>query len=156
MCVLVYNKLMVQIDKLEGKNIDLILTDFFNDETKSWFVPAFLYKIVLHNTNIAVGSCDARIGYSENLFYGGNLGFFIKESYRGNGYAVEAVRLLEKVFKDNGMKEVYITNSPDNNSSIRVCEKVGAKFIKLVEVPEEHEIRKEGGEVYKNIWLLKV
>ena len=146
---------MVIIDYLKGKKIDLKLNKAVDGDDSKGYVPALLYNIVLTGTDTIVGRCDARIGYNENIYYGGHLGYSVKEEYRGNGYAVEAVELLKTVFKANDIHWVYITNNPDNHPSIRVCEKVGAKFIKLVELPEYNSQRVELGEVFKNIWELK-
>ena len=150
-----YNESMEIIEKLEGKKIDLVLNKVMEGDDKKGYVPALLYKMVLHNTNEVVGFCDARIGYNENIYYGGHIGYSVREEYRGNGYAVEAVELLKKVFKANDMRWIYITNNPDNHPSIRVCEKAGARFVKLVELPEYNEQRVEMGELFKNIWELK-
>ena len=40
------------------------------------------------------GQCDLRIGYSEGVYYGGNIGYRVEEPYRGNHYAGKACRLL--------------------------------------------------------------
>lgn len=146
---------MEVITKLQGKKIDLVLNKFVEGDDDKGYVPALLYNIVLHETDVLVGRCDARIGYNENIYYGGHLGYSVKEEYRGNGYAVEAVELLKQVFKANNIRHIYITNNPDNHPSIRVCEKVGAKFVKLVELPEYNSQRVELGEMFKNIWELK-
>ena len=146
---------MEVINKLEGKKIDLVLNKVVEGDEQRGYVPALLYNIVLAGTETVVGRCDARIGYNENLYYGGHLGYSVKEEFRGNGYAVEAVELLKKVFRANNMRWVYITNNPDNHPNIRVCEKVGARFIKLVELPEYNNQRVELGETFKNIWELK-
>ena len=143
------------IQRLIGKKIDLVLNKMVDADDERGFVPALLYNIVLHGTDEIVGCCDARIGYNENIYYGGHLGYSVKEEHRGNGYAVEAVELLKQVFKANNIRHIYITNNPDNHPSIRVCEKVGAKFIKIVELPEYNNQRIELGETFKNIWELK-
>lgn len=147
---------MVKLDIIEGKKIDLVLDRFFEEDQDKKIVPTFLYYVLLHNTSTIIGHCSASLGFNEQILYVGNIGFEIFPEFRGNGYAVETVLLLKKVFKVNHMNEAYITNNIDNNASIRVCEKVGAKFLKMVEIPEDNERRIECGEFFKNIWLLEI
>ena len=144
------------IEFISGNKVDLSLNRVVEKDVKNNIMPSQRYDILLHDTKIIVGRCDARIGYSEDLYYGGHTGFYVKEEYRGNGYAVEAVELLKIVFKENKMKWIYITNNPDNTSSIRVCQKLGAKFIKVVDLPEGNAMRVNDEEYYKNIWKLKI
>ena len=47
---------------------------------------------------------------------------------------------------------MYITNSPDNTNSKRVCEKLNAKFLGLYELPLDNAMRVEDGETHKNIF----
>ncbi len=143
------------IDKLEGKKIDLVLDKFIEENKEKGYLPALMYHIVLKGTNNIVGHCSAKIGYNEFMYYAGHTGFSVNENYRRQGFATEAVNLIKKVFKANGMNWIYITNNPDNQGSIRVCEKVGAKFVKMMEFSEQ-ELRKFAVEdSYKNIWELK-
>ena len=144
---------MVIIDKLEGERIDLVLS---NIATKNDNYGTLLYDICLKVSGIKVGMCDVRLGYNEELYYIGNIGFSIKEEHRGNGFAVEAVDLIKKIFRMNNMNRIYIVNNPDNHACIRVCEKLGAKFIKLVDIPKHLRIALDDEESYKNIWELKV
>ena len=144
------------LDKIEGKSIDLILDEVVQENKEKGYPAAIMYKIVLKGTNIIVGHCSAKIGYSEILYYAGHTGFSVKEEYRGKGFATEAVILLKKVFKANNMYWIYITNNPDNQASIRVCEKIGAKFIKLVEFSEQDLKRFAVQDSFKNIWQLKI
>ena len=89
------------------------------------------------------------------MYYFGHIGYSVKEEYRGNGYAVDAVNLVKKVFKINNFNMIYITNNPDNNASIRFCEKLGAKLIKMMEFKEEDLKNFIVKDSFKNIWELK-
>ena len=42
------------------------------------------------------------------------------------------------------MKELFITCTPDNHPSQRVCEKIGAKFREMVDVPDGHDLYQRG------------
>ena len=148
---------MVQIlKKIKGKKIDLVFDEFIEENIEKGYPPAIMYNIVLKATKEIVGHCSAKIGYNEILYYAGHVGFSVKEEFRGNGYATEAVNLIKKVFKLNKMSWIYITNNPDNNASVRVCEKVGAKFVKMMEFPEQDLKRFAVQDSYKNIWELNL
>lgn len=144
------------INKIQGEEIDLVLNKYYEAIPEKGWVPKFIYNIVLHNTKTIIGECEARIGDTPNLFYNGHIGYAIKSEFRGNGYAGKAVILLLEVFKSKNLTKIYITNSPENISSRRVCEKIGAKFIGLFELPEDNPMRLEDGETHKNIFLIEL
>ena len=98
----------------------------------------------------------SKIGTTDNLFYNGHIGYAINQEYRGNGYAGKAVELLLKVCKENGLDKVYITNSPDNAKSKRVCEKLNARFLGLFELPMDNAMRIEDGETHKNVFEISL
>lgn len=119
------------------------------DPQKGW-VPYYRYRVCLHNE--PVGTIDLRLGYDENLFYSGNIGYAIDEPYRGNGYAARACRLLVPAAKAHDMKVLGITNNPANTASFRVCEKLGARFIGKAVLPESHSMYSETRR-YSNIFF---
>ena len=146
---------MKVIEKIEGKRIDLILEEIRPPIPEKQFVDCLSFNIVLKSGEI-IGTISAKLGMNEVLYYVGNIGYEITENYRGHGYAAEAVELIKKVFIENNFHKVIITNDPKNFASARVCEKVGAKFIKKVEIPSKHFLRAEQNHIYMNIWELKL
>lgn len=115
---------------------------------KKW-VPSYVFEIRRNSTR--VGELNLRIGYSDSLYYGGQIGYCVDEQHRGHGYAEKACRLLAPVIRAHGMKKVLITNNYTNIASRRTCEKLGAKFIRLARIPEWHDLYKEG-QRYMNIF----
>lgn len=109
-----------------------------------------------------VGEINLRIGYAgfgpdeSSLYYGGQIGYSVDEAYRGKGYAVRACRLLLPVAKAHGMTKLLITNNYTNTASRRVCEKLGAKFIRRARLPEWTDLYKDG-QRFSNIfeWSLE-
>ena len=77
---------------------------------------------------------------------------FIFPEYRGNGYVGEAVKLLFKVFRANKLNKIYISNSPENISSRRVCEKLNLKFLGTYELPLDNSMRLEDGKTHINVF----
>jgi len=105
-------------------------------------VPAYDFAVCKGGEKI--GEINLRIGYTDGLYYGGQIGYGIDEPYRGSGYAGRACRLLLPVAKAHGMKKLLITNNYTNGASRRVCEKLGAKLLRVARLPEWHDLYKEG------------
>jgi len=108
------------------------------DPAKNW-VPAYSFDICKAGEKI--GEINLRVGYSERLYYGGNIGYMIHEAQRGNGYAVRACKLLTAVAKAHGMTTLLITNDA---ASMRVCEKLGARLLRTAPTPEWHDLYQKG------------
>ena len=123
------------------------------------YVPAYDFAICKGSEK--VGEINLRIGYrgfgpdEGSLYYGGQIGYGIDEQYRGNGYAVRACRLLTPVAKAHEMTILLITNNVTNIASRRVCEKLGARFIRSVRLPEWTDMYKNG-QRFSNIFEWKI
>lgn len=113
------------------------------------FVPAYHFAVVKGGEKI--GDINLRIGYTDGLYYGGQIGYGIDEAHRGHGYAAAACRLLAPVARAHGMQKLLITNVPENTASRRVCEKLGARLVRMARIPEWHDMYKEGKR-YVNIF----
>jgi len=104
-------------------------------------VPAYEFEIIAENT--VVGDIGLRVGMSDSLYYGGQIGYNIIEEFRGRGYAARACALLAPLAERHGFEKVLITNEARNLASRRVCEKLGAKLIRIAPLPEWHEMNGE-------------
>ena len=105
-------------------------------------VPAYHFLIMVSGQ--PVGGIDLRIGYPDSLLYGGQIGYHVDEPYRGHGYAGAACRLLFPVMRAHGMRSAIITNNVENTASRRVCEKIGARYLCRIDVPQDHEMYQKG------------
>lgn len=91
-----------------------------------------MYRVEEREGGIPVGMCglikretlpDADVGYA-----------FLPE-FRGKGYAFEAAAaVLAHGNRDFGLQRILAIVSPDNAGSIRVLEKAGMKFERLLEI----------------------
>ena len=118
-----------QYEPIVGDEIALLLNRYLEGERALERVPAYLFDIVLLDGSL-IGQIDLRIGQSHALVtYAGQVGYGIEPPYRGHGYATEACRLLAPVARDHGMTGLWITCNPDNQASIRTCERLGAHLI---------------------------
>ena len=73
---------------------------------KNW-LPAYHFFICDLNGN-RVGKCEWRIGYNDNLSYGGHIEYTVFPEYRGNHYAGKACLLLFQLAKKHDIKYLYI------------------------------------------------
>jgi RimJ/RimL family protein N-acetyltransferase len=134
--------------------IRLICTKKAEAKPEKKFVPCYEFYVCANNEK--VGGVSLRVGYSEGLYYSGNIGYDIDEKHRGKGYAGRACRLLLHVAKAHGMQKLLITNNYTNNASKRVCEKLGARLLRVARLPEWHDIYKEEGGRLFNIFVWDV
>ena len=145
----------VEIPELSDGVIHLVCTAKRPAIPEKKYVPAYDFAVCKGSEK--VGEINLRIGYSgfgpdeSSLYYGGQIGYGIDEKYRGNGYAVRACRLLAPVARAHGMTKLLITNDHTNTASRRVCEKLGARLVRLARLPEWHDLYKEGGR-FSNIF----
>ncbi|WP_207643701.1 GNAT family N-acetyltransferase [Desnuesiella massiliensis] len=120
------------------------------------YVPAYKYRITMHNSNDSIGNIDIRIGYNENIYYGGNIGYEIEQAYRGNNYASKACKIIKQIAIAHGMDGLIMTCNPDNFPSRVTCEKAGLKLKEIVDLPPHNEMYQVGERqkcVYE--WILK-
>ena len=87
------------------------------------------------------GSIGLRLGYSSNLeLYLGHIGYHVYPLVRGRHYAERACRLLLPLAKRHSFKTLWITTNPDNLSSRRTCERLGAALVDIVPVPVDNPL----------------
>ena len=116
------------------------------DPVKNW-VPGYNFAICKNGEKI--GDINLRIGHgggpkNDNLYYCGHIGYAVDEAHRGHGYAAEACKLLLPIARAHKMTKLLITNNVTNTASRRVCEKLGAKLIRVARLPEWIDMYKEG------------
>jgi tagatose 1,6-diphosphate aldolase len=131
-------------DYLTDGEIDLKIVEKTLAKEEKGYVPAYKYRITLHNQDESIGEIDIRIGYNENTYYGGHIGYGIEEPYRGNSYAAKACKIIMQVAVSHGMDKLIITCDPDNIASRRTCEKAGLMLKVIADLPEHNEMYKEG------------
>ena len=68
-------------DFLKSEEIYLKLENVSEGNQEKNYVPAYHFKICTLD-GAEIGECDLRIGYNENTYYGGNIGYSIKKEYR--------------------------------------------------------------------------
>lgn len=125
-----------------GEDFHLQLKRTTPEMPEMGMLPSYYFDMMVQKET--VGQCALRIGDGEIARMVGNIGYQVKEEYRGKGYGVAACYLLCSLARRHGMKELFITCTPDNHPSQRVCEKIGAKFREMVNVPDGHDLYQRG------------
>ena len=125
---------------LTDGEIKLVIDKLIPENKDKGFVPAYKFNIVEVHSNRTVGFIDIRIGHSKGLYYGGNIGYTVFEQFRGNNYALKACKLIKDVAITHGMEFMYITCNP----SRRTCEKLGLSLQKIIDLPEDNDMYKDG------------
>ena len=107
-------------------------------------LPYYVFSIKAVQQNNIVGVIHLRLGFNEGIYYCGHIGYLVDDKYQNKGYATRACLLIRELAKQHGYKNLLITNNPENIASRKVCEKIGADFIRVVELPINNELRKQG------------
>lgn len=128
---------------LRDGEIALRLTRTLEGEPERGRLPAYRFAICLADGREA-GTCELRLGYHRNTYYGGNIGYTVYPEHRGRHYAGKACRLLFSLARKHGMEHLVITCDPDNAASRRTCECVGGILEEIVDLPEDNDMYRAG------------
>jgi tagatose 1,6-diphosphate aldolase len=131
-------------DFLTDGEIDLNIKTKTPADDEKGYLPRYAYTITLHNSLEPIGNIDIRIGYNENSYYGGNIGYEIDENYRGNHFAAKACNIIKQVAIGHKMDKIIITCNPDNFPSRKTCEKAGLNLKEIVDLPSYNDMYLEG------------
>ena len=143
----------IEVPELSDGVIHLVCTAKVPGNPEKKYVPSYEFAVCKGSEKI--GEINLRIGYTDGLYFGGQIGYGIDEQHRGNGYAGRACRLVLPVAKAHGMEKLLITNDHNNDASRRVCEKLGARFVRTAKMARWHVMYKEGRR-FSNIFELSV
>ena len=112
-------------------------------ETGVTKAPTYVFAVCLGGEKI--GEVSLRVGYGEWAYFAGQVNCDINAHHRGKGYATRACRLMVPVAKAHGMEKLLIASVHGNAAAKRVCEKLGAKFLRTVLLPEWMPLYRDGG-----------
>lgn len=94
-----------------------------------------LYAVLLKETNELIGMCGLikRDGLDDV-----DIGYAFLPKFWSKGYAVESAAAVKVYAKDViGLKRLVAITDPDNEGSIRVLEKIGLRFEKMVKLSQD-------------------
>jgi RimJ/RimL family protein N-acetyltransferase len=93
-----------------------------------------LYLIELIETGEAMGMCGL---IKRETLHDVDLGFAFLPKFWGKGYAIEAGAAVIELGKTAfGLRRIVAITSPDNQSSIKVLERLGMRFEGLIQLAE--------------------
>jgi len=97
------------------------------------YIPCTTYWVLLNDKIIGL----ANIKHYLNDYLrkkGGHLGLSLSKEYRGKGIGYKVTKLLiEKARDEFGIKDILLTNEPENIASRKLCEKLGAELTDIDE-----------------------
>lgn len=132
-------------DRLVDGDLALVLESEQLGDPARGFVPTCAFQMVRLPSGEEVGHISLRIGSSPHiLFYAGHLGYGVHREHRGHHYAARACRLLLPLARAHGIRSLWITCNPDNTASRRTCELAGARFVEIVDLPEDSDMYQRG------------
>ena len=142
-------------EDLIGEEIALVLDHIQDADPERGWVPAYCFWICDKQGN-KMGVCDLRVGHTEGLYYGGNIGYTVQKEYRGHHYAAKACRLLFDLARRHDLGYLYITCRPNNIPSRKTCEALGGRLVEIVELPEGHDLRRDDGHTHECIYRFEL
>lgn len=99
--------------------------------------------LAFNDQGILVGISDLRLGTNDFIEkYAGRVGYSVRPSQRGKGYATEILRLTLKEAVKCGFHQVLITCNAPNAASAKVIEKNGGELESTVPHPGFPDVRR--------------
>ena len=93
-----------------------------------------LYRVELRETGAPVGICGL---VKRETLEDVDIGFAFLSAHWGRGYAVEAAAAVKANARDDfGLKRLVAITVPDNQKSMRVLEKIGFRFERMIRLTE--------------------
>lgn len=96
-----------------------------------------LWLVGLKESDVSIGICGL---IKRDSLEDVDIGFAFLERFWSKGYAVESASAVIDYGRNTlGLKRVVAITVPDNQGSIRVLEKIGMQFEKMIKMPEDAE-----------------
>lgn len=97
-------------------------------------VPFYSFNVI-NKYSVKVGHINFRVGETRHVnMCAGHIGYGILPEHRGHSYSYFACLALAPFIRRH-YPQVILTADPENLSSIRIIEKLGARFLNEIEVP---------------------
>jgi RimJ/RimL family protein N-acetyltransferase len=94
-----------------------------------------LYLVILKETNEPIGMCGL---IKRDRLKDVDIGYAFLPKFWSRGYAVESTLAVKAYAKEViGLKRMVAITDPANEASIRVLEKIGLKFEKMIRLSED-------------------
>jgi predicted acetyltransferase len=97
------------------------------DRLQSGWVPATTWFAAEDDRLVAVANLRHRLT-PELRRFGGHVGYSVRPSERGKGYATALLQAVKPVARGRGLRRLLVTCDPENRASARVIEKCGGRL----------------------------
>ena len=92
-----------------------------------------VYTLIRKKDNLKIGTCGL---YNRDGIEGFDIGFAVLPKYENMGYGFESSKKLINIsFKEFSLDSLSAITTKDNISSIKLIEKLGFQFIKIIKLP---------------------
>jgi len=120
------------------RNLDDARHYLVNGPIKSYYVNGFGLSLVsLKHDNTPIGMCGM---IRRNGLEHADIGFALLPQYAGKGYAFEiASATMDYAKKKLGLEKVVAITSDDNAHSIKLLNKIGLHFERMVKLTDDNE-----------------
>jgi RimJ/RimL family protein N-acetyltransferase len=92
-----------------------------------------LYLVELKERSVGIGICGLLRRDSQPDV---EIGFAFLPGFRGRGYAFEAASAVMKLGMQLRLERIVAVTAPDNHDSIKVLQKLGFKFERMIRLPD--------------------
>jgi RimJ/RimL family protein N-acetyltransferase len=94
-----------------------------------------LFLVELQNGGAPIGICGLlKRDYLDDV----DVGFALRESFRGKGYAFEAASAVMHLGQQVlGLRRIVAITSPDNHASMSLLRRLGLEFERTIRIPEQ-------------------
>jgi len=128
-----------ELISVTDQEIILKQTGYLEASSYTANVDTVLFNIIRCEDKVVLGRCELRLGFNDDIYYLGQIGYSVVPKYRGHNYAFKASKLLLSLaYNAYGMKEVIITCSPNNLASYKTLLKLNGELLEIVKVPKSH------------------
>lgn len=126
------------ISPLRDDELELCLVQSSPSDPSRSRLPAYSFQMRVGGAH--AGDISLRVGNTHNIvMYGGHTGYSVEQAFRGQHFAERASRLLLPLAQSHGLTAMWITTNPDNSASRRTCERLGARLVEIVSLPEDND-----------------
>ena len=131
--------------ELIDADLRLVLLEKYPGDPDIGFVPAYKFKMVVGEQETEAGEIQLRVGHTRFLeMFNGHIGYKVTRECRGHKYAARSLKLLLPLMQRHGLNTVWIACDPANVASRRTCELAGARFVEIVDLPENSDLYQRG------------
>lgn len=138
------------IKKVNSDNFADFLVELKNNKNMKLYKPHLVDQttyILVDDNNHVYGGTNIRHELNDKLLrHGGNIGYLIRPSERGHGYAKLMLKLTLDKCKELNISKVLVTCREENIASAKVIESNGGVYESSLYIEEKNE-------TYRRYWI---